>query len=603
MAGITQLPKGKAVTRNTAKDGLAVKRIAGQRGPVPLDRLNERATRALEDFDFFRLTYFGHIATPWQREAAEALVRLLESEQKEYVVINCPPGAGKTLLLHDIMCWMICRNRGVRLLLGSATMQQAKKALNRVRRSLERSTPEMADSKLKERGLAVDAVTTMAADFGRFKPLANDQWTNEAFIVMQHDELGAISEKESTLQAYGMDANYLGDRVDGCIWDDLVDPKTTRSVELREQLEERWGDIAESRLEPSGLMALVGQRIAGDDLYRYCLDLLQPTDWEDEDMLDEMSDEEIADIRRDKKYLHIKFKAHYPELCSAGSHKLSAKPYGDGGCLLDPRRIGWREISALMSNRSNRFQVLYQQEDIGTDEAFVQNDWIYGYGGHPGCIDKDRDRWEMPAGILASECIVVATADPSPTNYWGCIAWAYAPKYNQRFVLDIYNGKMEAPDFLDFNINHQQFTGLMEDWQRASEMIGFPIQFWVVEKNAAQRFLLQYDLVKKWIQLRGVEVRPHSTQGFNKDDEQLGVQSIREHYKYGRVRLMGRGEGKVLSQRLINEVTKYGHARTDDLVMSHWFFEWNLDKLRPRNTQAVRAWRPSFVKRQSLSIR
>ena len=102
-------------------------------GPKPHERLSEDAKRALEDFRYFRERYFGRVSTPWQEEAGYELVKLLESENKEYVVLNMPPGSGKTTLLHDLTCWVICRNRSVRLLTGSATMSLAKRNLMRVR--------------------------------------------------------------------------------------------------------------------------------------------------------------------------------------------------------------------------------------------------------------------------------------------------------------------------------------------------------------------------------------------------------------------------------------------------------------------------------------
>lgn len=594
-------PKSEPGT-NSGSAYLQRKRESGAVGPIPYEHLSPEAKRALEDFDYFRRRYFGHVPTPWQREAAETLVNLLDSELKEYVVLNCPPGSGKSQLLQDIACWMIARNRGVRILFGSATMQQAVKNLNSVRRALERAVPEPADEKFKERGLAVDAESTMARDFGRFKPVDREQWTREAFIVMQHEEHGAITEKESTLQAYGMDANYLGDRVDACIWDDLVDDRTARNVEMRELLEDRWRKIAESRLEPSGMMALVGQRLSSDDLYRYCLDMVQPFDLEDEDLLDEMSDEEIEGLRRDKKYRHIVFKAHYEDRCTAGSHKLSATPYPEG-CLLDPRRVSWRDVRGLMSNSMRDFQVLYQQEDLALEDVFVSNDWIYGYGGSPGCIDHERDRWELPPGLDLSECVPVVTADPSPTNYWAVEFWLYNPKFNQRILIDLHRSKMEVGDFLDYLVDEQRYIGIMEEWLQASRRMGIPMRYWVFERNAAQRFYLQFDLVKKWGSMNSVEILAHDTTGRSKPDEDLGISSIREHYRFGRVRLPGKGEGKVRSMRLIDEVTKYGHARTDDCVMAHWFFEWNLDRLKNPTHARVAAWRPGFVKRERLMSR
>ena len=584
---------------SSASNYRELKKEAKLSGPIAYDNLSDEAKLALEDFGYFRERYFGRVSTPWQEEAGIALVELLESPEKEYVVMNMPPGSGKTTLLHDITCWIICRNRSTRLLTGSATMSLAKRNLMRVRRSLERVIPEVADDQLKARGQAMDAVTTMAHDFGRFKPLEKELWTNEAFIVMQPEEMGAISEKEPTLSAYGMDSGFIGGRFDGCFWDDLVDPRKVRSAEMREAMEDWYQDVAETRLEPAGMLALIGQRLAPDDLYRFALDMVQPLDDEAEQALDELTEEELAELRRDKKYKHLLYKAHYEEKCLPDNHKRTAPAYPEG-CLLDPRRLGWRDISNLMSNRGERFAVVYQQEDLALDEVLVRNEWVYGHGDNPGCIDKDRDRWEIPPGISPRDCIVVATADPSPTMYWSVQCWVYHPESKQRFLMDLVRSKMEAPEFLDYNYNTGEFIGIMEDWQRLSESLGFPIQVWVVEQNAAQRFLLQYDHFKRWRQLRGVEVIPHNTTS-NKSDADYGVTTISQHWKFGRVRLMGKGEGKTRSMKLIDEVTRYPHGRTDDCVMAEWFFEWNLPNIYAPQTQSVKAWRPTWVKNTQLA--
>ena len=566
-------------------------------GPKPYERLSADAKKALEDFGYFRRRYFGRVSTPWQEMAGEELVKLLESDNKEYVVMNMPPGSGKTTLLHDLTCWVICRNRSVRLLTGSATMSLAKRNLMRVRRSLERVIPEQAEDNLKARGQAFDAESTLAFDFGRFKPLDKELWTNEAFIVMQPEDAGAISEKEPTLSAYGMDSGFIGGRFDGCFWDDLVDPRKVRSADQREAMEDWYQDVAETRLEPAGMLALIGQRLAPDDLYRFALDMTQPI--EEDEVLDTLTDEEIANLRHDKKYKHLKYKAHYEELCEPENHKRGSEAYPKG-CLLDPRRLPWREISNLMSNRGERFAVVYQQEDIALDETLVRNEWVFGHGQSIGCIDKDRDRWEIPPGLNPADCMVVATADPSPTNFWSIQCWLYHPESQQRFLLDLIRKKMEAPEFLEYNYNIGEFTGIMEEWQRLSTSLGFPIQTWVIEQNAAQRFMLQYDHFKRWRQLNGVEVIPHNT-NTNKSDANYGVTTISQHWRFGRVRLMGKGEGKVRSMHLIDEVTKYPHGRTDDCVMAEWFFEWNIPNLYQPKTQKVQAWRPNWVRQTQLS--
>lgn len=572
-------------------------------GPKPTDKLSAEAKRALEDFDYFRQRYFGRVSTPWQNEAGVKLVELLESPEKEYVVMNMPPGTGKTTLTHDLICWIICRNRRIRLMVGSHTQKAANNMVGRVRKSLERVIVEPPNDELIAKGLAVPAQSTMAHDFGRFKPLERDLWTKEQFIVEQPEGAGDITEKEPTLSAYGYDSGYIGMRVDGVFWDDLVTEKNIRSADLKENLQNDWADVAESRLEPGGMLALIGQRLAADDLYRFALDMEIPLE-DEEDLLDSgMTEEEVAALRQGKKYHHLLYKAHYEDRCDPAFHKRTSPAYPEG-CLLDPRRLDWREIKTIMANRGQRYRVVYQQEDSDPDDVLVRPDWVWGHGDNPGCVDRDRDIWQIPRGLSARDCIVVATADPSPTQFWSIQLWVVHPESQQRFLIDHIRQKMTAADFLDYKMNEGRYTGVMEDWQRLSESMGFPIQYWVVEANAAQRFMLQYDTVKTWRSMHSVEIIPHNTNAVNKTDEGLGVTVLQSHYRFGRVRLPGKGEGKIRSLKLIDEVTRYPNGtRTDDCVMAQWFLEWNLPHLYVPKTASVSSWRPTWVKSAPSTVR
>ena len=59
-------------------------------------QLSADALRALGDFGFFQKRYFGRIATPWQVMAAEQVRNYLDTEDEEYLVVNAPPGSGKS---------------------------------------------------------------------------------------------------------------------------------------------------------------------------------------------------------------------------------------------------------------------------------------------------------------------------------------------------------------------------------------------------------------------------------------------------------------------------------------------------------------------------
>lgn len=546
--------------------------------PEPKDpdskRLKVDAKRSLIDFEFFRLRYFGHVSTPWQVDAANRMVQLLESPDKEHVVVNVPPGAGKsTTFTHDIVAWMIVRNRGTRVLIGSRTERQARQYVGRLKTTFERTQPPTASDELKRKGLAQDAVATLTGDFGRFKPTNPDVWRNEEFTVAQVNDI-AGSDKERTVSAFGMDGGFLGGRYDVVVWDDLVDKRSMRTAEARETLINMWETEAETRLEPGGLLILQGQRMRQDDLYRYALDLKAGD-----------PDEYESDEARPSKYHHIIYRAHFEDRCN-GQHGKDAPawtPDGTGGCLLDPVRLDWRTLKTIQSNRAERFLVMYQQEDVDPSNALVNPLWVSGGrgedGDYPGCWDRDRGACQLPAG-LTPPLLSVATADPSPTKFWSIQWWIYHPATQQRFLMDLIRQAMDAPDFLDWNYNEGAFTGVMEEWQQRSRDLGLPISHWIVEANAAQRFILQYDHARRWNALHSVQVIPHQTHR-NKSDPEFGVQTLAPHYRFGRVRLPGRQNdpGRIAAMKLVDEVTKWPEGTTDDCVMAQWFLEARLPEI------------------------
>jgi len=539
---------------------------------LPRRLLGREARRALDDFQFFRRRYFGRVSTPWQEEAAYRMVELLATGDKEYVVVNCPPGVGKsTLFTHDIPCWVAVRDRSVRCMIGSRTEKQARMYTARLRRTFDRTRPVVADSELVARGLAFNADTALALDFGRFKPLNNDLWRLEEFVLAQPKGV-AVEDKESSFVAYGMDSGFLGGRYDLIVWDDLVDKRTLRTEDARDALVAWWETEAETRLEPGGLLILQGQRMGSKDLYRYALDLRE--------MLGDDPDDPTAAERR--KYHHIVYKAHFDDRCRQ-QHRKDNPPYPKG-CLLDPVRLPWRELQRVQANKLERYAVLYQQEDTDPTGVLVPPLYITGGLGadgvaHPGCLDDDRPVGRIPKG-LAGDWYSVVTADPSPTKSWAVQWWYYQADSGLQLLIDLFRGPMEAPDFLDWNQHAGLFTGLLDEWWHTSHDQGAPITHVIVEANAAQRFLLQYDHVRRWSTLRSVNIVPHATHR-NKSDPEYGVQTLAPHYRHGRVRLPNHPLSQAAVRPLVREVTTYPHGGTDDQVMAHWFLIWQAPHLLP----------------------
>jgi hypothetical protein len=108
---------------------------------VAIDDLCEEARLGLDDFDFFRRRYLGRVQVPLASRSSSHLGELLESEEKEFVVLNVPPGAGKSTLFHDVAVWAICTQQAHpsndRFRIGNMAKQYSR----RIRETLERPMP------------------------------------------------------------------------------------------------------------------------------------------------------------------------------------------------------------------------------------------------------------------------------------------------------------------------------------------------------------------------------------------------------------------------------------------------------------------------------
>lgn len=564
--------------------------------PKTRDDLCPEALTALDDFGYFQRRYFGRIALPWQEDAAGRVLEFLASPDKEFVVVNAPPGSGKTITFtHDIPAWLTVRNRSIRGLIGSSTQALANRCTARLLRTFQGTLPMQADDEDRVRGLALDAEATLADDYGRFQPLNRETWTKSTFVVVQVGNRSII-QKEATWTAYGMDTGFIGGRFDFVVWDDLVDPSALRTVEARENLAGLWDKVAERRLDPGGVLLLQGQRIGSDDLYRYCLDKEVPED------VDPDTGQFVTSHRM---YHHVMYQAHDESRCQGDeTHKRLAPSWHPdpekSGCLLSNHHLPWRDLRPLMHNKREMFEVVFQQQDVDPASTLVHPDWIHGRNGFIGCVDEDRDRLELPRRggqvSLEGDLFSVMTVDPSPTKYWALIWWIYQPAAERRWLMDLAREPLEAGEFLDWDPDRLCHTGLLEEWWQTSSDLGLPITHVVVERNAAQRFLLQYRQVQDWMSKRSVEVIAHDTHR-NKSDPEYGVDTIGSHYKFGRVRLPYKRNslGWTCSQKLIAELTSYPGGRTDDCVMAHWFLEWQLPHIySPPIAGDQKQWRPSW---------
>ena len=569
---------------------------------IPHDQLCEEALRGLDDFGFFREYYLGRVPSPWQVEAALKIVEYYESEEKEFVVINVPPGAGKSTLFHDVAVWAICRKRDIRIMIGSVSQNMAKLYSRRIRETLERPMPMLPDSNLVKKGLAQDALGCLSIDYGRFRPTDKGAlWRSDEFVVEQIGGNG-LDNKEPTVRAYGIEAEFIGHRADMCLFDDVASPDNARESVARDKLLERWDGVAEARVDPGGLLCVIGQRLGSGDLYAHCLTKVSYDDLdEDYDGSDIETPEQVDAMEplKSSKYRHIVYQSYYPELDTGkDSRRFDAPAYPDGP-LLEPKRLPWKDLSFIRHSKPDIFRVVYQQEELELDGYLISKTWIYGGQGddgvtYPGCIDDTRNHGQIPAG-LAPPVLSVVSIDPSPTKFWALTWMLYQPELNLYHVVDIERCKLTAEELLGYNTTTGDYSGIMDEWQERSFRLGYPISHWIVEINAAQRFLLQHDFVRKWASRSMVNILPHTTSR-NKLDEKLGVEALLPQiFRTGNIRLPNnRITWKTMAA--IGELTSWTTDKKNgtDIVMSIWMAVLNIPNLSTSKLPP-RQWRPSWI--------
>ncbi len=557
--------------------------------------LDPEAVRALTDFEFFRRAYFGHKSLEWHLQFARYLEAWTDEDEKTYGLANEPPGVGKTTTALAYLCWRIVRNRRIRCLYGSNTGVRAEEGIALVRTWLDASEPVMPDEEDVAAGFATEPWRVLAHDFGTFRPLSREVgWKATAFNVEQYDGRPK-PHKEPTLAAYGGDSKaQLGGRYDVAIWDDLVTPESMGTPEAAEKLRRRWDSVSESRLQPRGVMVLMGQRIASGDLYAYV----------------RAKSSVQEDGSEPAKYHHVVFPAHDEKICQSNHAKATARPW-PMGCLLDPYRLPWfgnGGLATIMAANPEVYEVWYQQRDGSPDGALIRDVWLEGGVDHyadgvvvPGCWDKERVAGDKPKGLSVRNACRVAAVDPSAAKHWAVIDVALPYDADTRVLVDSFDGPMSADELLDYDITTREFKGIMHRWQLRSIDQGLPIRTWIVEANAAQRHLLQHDYVREWAKKYQVQIWPHQTTGKNKLDPDLGPTSLREPHRAGMWRYP-RGDitsirkTETMRQQLITWPSPVSRS---DQVMALWFIEYHRPRFARQTKPLPLLPRASWQRRRS----
>ncbi len=592
---------GKRLVRGTRGDARTLASHRDLPAPRRWEELSTDAREALRDFNVFRRLFFADEPQVWAYDAAMRIVEALADEsERTFIDLNVPPGFGKTTIGLRIGCWLIAgggfcdprRGRAMRLMYGSETMTTAVHMTKAIRSALSLRRP-FYDIDRDAR-----AELVLAKEYGRFKPLRgfdpDTQWREDQFVVAQLDDVD-LYEKEPTVQAASFKSGFLGERVNFAWWDDISTTKNSATPKVAEQVATFFSNEAERRIEPGGVLVLVGQRLGPLDLHRKRLEAR----------------------RRDGTplYRHIVFPAHHDRLCD-GEHRQWDGRYEVGaGCLTDVRRLPVRDWEAVTEEPN--YRVVFQQEDTDPEAVLVLPEWLEGGPDRegfdrPGCWDDERAFGEHPRGV--GILVDYATVDPSPTNFWAVEWWAYQPESRFNYLIWGERRKMPAGTergLLDWDNGEQRFVGLMEEMQRASVVGGHPIRVWVIETNVAQRFLLQFEHFRRWTRRwPDVQILMHQTQK-NKLDPEYGVSILSTRYRAGVKRLPRRVPpdmaGRNFLRQFVRELTTYPFAETDDTVLADWMGEFNLPRIvaaarRGLGTLRTDAKLPPYLRRRQHEV-
>jgi hypothetical protein len=492
---------------------------------LPAD-LKECLEFSADGFEKFFNRYSGFELTPLHRDWVAQAV------QQDRLLVNVPPRHAKSEIFSVWFPIWLCAGaealrmkpkdpddyglRNVQILLVSETDKLAKKFANKIAYQLTYNQK-------------------LIHDFGRFKPEMGDwPWRPNSGELMVDMRSRGEESGDMSLQVRGSGQQILGMEADWVIVDDPVSRAVARSEAEREKLSEWFHGDVMTRLEPRGRAIVVGQRLHMEDLY--------------------------GELSKEKKILEV------DEPSWAHINYRAVKNWETQEVLWPEKWTFEHLMKTYESIGEDLFEAMYQQNPLAGSRRLVRNEWVYGDGEHPGCVDYLRGAGQLPDYDEARQTVRVVSIDPSPTRYAGLIV-AEVDRQSTNFncqIIEIVRDKMSVRD-------------MIEHLDRVIDT--YAPQYFIFEQVAAQRWFLQdreMDRIRNHLQ-----VIPHST-GKNKGDPVLGVESLAIDFEFGRIKLpYGDAEGKAMAEYLFDEARTYPQGRTDDLLMALWFIKYNYMKLVP----------------------
>ena len=470
----------------------------------------------------------------WQHEGMT-----FERGEPDMAIVNMPPEHGKSsTITMNYVTYRIAKDPNVRVLIVSKTQGMAQKFLYGIKTRL--THPKY---------------TEMQAKFGPAGGYnSNSESWSQSMIYVSADARDS-GEKDPTVQAVGIRGHIYGARADLIILDDCVD--LTNAHEYEKQIDWIQSEVI-SRISASGMLLVVGTRLATKDMY---LELRDPGRYPDEtspwSYLAMPAVLSFADDPKDWETLWPR-----SNMMEIGAKGEMAEQDEDG---LYPKWDGPRLYKKRGRMQPRTWAMVYQQEQVSSDAIF-----------HPdavkACINGNRLAGPIPRGMVGCRpngmdgLTVVAGLDPATSGNTAAVAIGLDLQTQRRYVLDVFNKAGTTPEGIRDLIKH---------WSEK-----YNLAEWRIEKNGFQGFLVHDREVNEFCASRGTLIRPHFT-GQNKHDADFGVASMTTLFSgyqdgFELIELpstQSNEAAKALIEQLVTWAPDAPKTQKTDVVMALWFAE------------------------------
>lgn len=409
------------------------------------------------------------------------------------VIINVPPEHAKsTTFTVNWVTWLIHKDPNIKVAIVSEAKELAMDFLHAIK---DRLTSE-----------AYEDMHAKYAPSGGWKD-KDQPWKQDRIFVNGKSD----GEKDPTVQALGLESRIYGKRIDVLILDDTVSTKNVGEIakqvrwltkmalsRLPSEETEGWEvDEAERQNRvpgvPYGLCAVLGTRIAPQDLYQHLRD--EFLDWEGGPLYTYFSQPAILERTEDDPST---WETLWPHTITASGKR---RP-----------KWGGRQLVSKMADlgSSDEWELVYQQADVAENADFP--------AGAVDCsINRARLHGPMQVGGTGARergmagLYVVGGLDLAAGGYTAAVVLGVDKLTSKRWILDLVNKK---------DMNASQIQALLP---ALTDKYG--IREWVIEVNAMNRYVAQDPAIVQPLRARNVRIRPHTT-GTNKTDPGFGVKSL-----------------------------------------------------------------------------